>query len=155
MKKNYKEKEKIKLKGTAVITKKRNGQVVSVHRYTNVFCDNGKYSILERMAGDDKGQITYLALGNDTTTPVKTDTKLGNETFRKAVTNRTRSGLIFLASTFLASTEANSTYKEMGLYGDDATVAADSGMLYTHLTIDETKTSAETITIDYSLQVLL
>jgi len=130
------------------------GKVISVNKYENVFCNVGKYSILDRMKGDNKGEITYLALGSNTTTPLATDTTLGTETFRKLITTRTRTGLIFYTSTFLATTEANGTHKEMGLFGDNATGTTDSGTLFTHLTINETKSSGETITIDYDIEAL-
>jgi len=148
-------KEKLKIKGRVTITKRRGNKIISVHKYTNLFCLAGKYSLVDRMSGEsDKGLVTYLALGSDTTTPVATDIALGAETFRKAITERTRTGLILYASTFLISSEANATFREMGLYGDDASGVADSGTLYTHLAINETKTLGETITVDYNLEIL-
>ena len=143
------------MRGTAIITKRRGDKVISIHKYTNLFCLTGKHSILDSMIGEsDKGVVTYLALGSDTTAPVATDIKLGTETFRKAITQRTRTGLIFYSSSFLISTEANGTFREMGLYGDDASGSSDSGTLYTHLAINETKVLGETITVDYNLEIL-
>jgi len=148
-------KEKFNIKGTAIITKRRGDKIISVHKYTNLFCNLGKFSILDRMTGEsDKGVITYLALGSDTTAPVASDIKLGTETFRKILSQRTRTGLILYSSTFLTSSEANTTFREMGLYGDLASAVADSGTLYTHLAINETKVLGETITVDYNLEIL-
>ena len=148
-------KEKFNIKGTATITKRRGKKIISVHKYTNLFCLAGKYSILDRMTGESsKGLVTYLALGSDTTSPLASDVKLGTETFRKAITQRTRTGLIFYSSTFLTSAEANATFREMGLFGDDASSGADSGTMNTHLAINETKVLGETITVDYNIEIL-
>jgi len=143
-----------KLKGIITITKRedKTGKVLSIHKYRNVFCDSGKLSILRALAGDNtKGVITYLALGDSTTAPAKTDVKLGNELYRHGVTLREASGLTFSSSTFIPSTEGNGTYKEMGLFGDDATGTKDSGTLFTHLAINETKSSGESMTVDYDI----
>lgn len=131
---------------------KKVGRIISQNEYViNVFCNSGRTSLLERMAGETKGELTYLALGDDTTIPVTTDVALGNELFRKAIASSSASGLTLSTSTFITSTEGNHTYKEMGLYGDDAGAGADSGTLFTHLTIDETKASGQSVTIDYDI----
>lgn len=131
---------------------KKVGRIINKNEYAiNVFCNSGRTSLLERMAGENKGELTYLALGDNATTPVNTDIALGNELFRKAITSSSASGLTLSTSTFITSTEGNHAYKEMGLYGDDAGAAADSGTLFTHLTINETKSSGQSVTIDYDL----
>ena len=135
---------------------KKVGEIISVNSYSNVFCNAGKYTILERMGGTDAktGIITYLALGSGTTTPANTDTKLETETYRHPTTTGNRTELVVCISTFIPTDEANDTHKEMGLFGDDASDTADSGTLYTHVAIDETKSSGESITINYDLESL-
>lgn len=131
---------------------KKAGRVISQNEYqVNVFCNSGRTSLLERMSGDTKGEVTYLALGDDTGTPAVGDTALGNELYRHGVTSRSVTGLTLYTSTFIPSTEGNHAYKEMGLYGDDAGAGADSGTLFTHLVIDETKSAGQSVTIDYDI----
>ena len=142
-----------KLKGIVTITKRnRTGKILSIHKYENVFCNSGRLSILQALAGDNtKGVITYLALGDDVTAPNAADTVLGNELYRHIVTQREASVLTLATSTFIPSTEGNGTYKEMGFFGDDATGSANSGTMFTHLAIDETKSAGESLTIDYDI----
>ena len=168
------EKEKLfNFKGTVKITKRKMprwtiileklglwklalkfGKIVSIKEYNNLFCNVGRQSILDRMIGLDKGQITYLALGSNTVAPAITDVQLGTETFRKLITTRTRNVLVFESSTYIAIAEAVGTHKEIGLFGDDTSATTNSGTLFTHLSIDETKTNTESITIDYNIEAL-
>ena len=127
------------------------GKIISENQYTNLFIDAGKLSILSRMTGEDKGEITYLALGDGDTTPAGDDTILESELYRKIITDRSASVLTFYSSTFIPSTEGNNSYKEMGLFGDDASAASDSGTMFTHLLVDETKSSGQSLTINYSI----
>ena len=77
---------------------------------------------------------------------------LQTETFRKAVTDREASGLKFYSSTFIATNEGNGTYREVGLFGDDATGSANSGTLFARASINETKVDGESVTIDYDIE---
>jgi len=130
---------------------KKIGDIISVREYKNVFVNSGRQSIMDRFTGANTGEITYLELGNGTATPSVTDTSLGNGLYRKKITSRKREGLKFYSSTFIPSTEGNYTYKEIGLFGDDATSTLGSGTLYTRALINETKTAAESLTIDYDI----
>ena len=134
---------------------KKFSKVVSVDYYENVFCNPGRYSILDRMVGLNEGHLLYLALGNGTTTPSVTDTKLSNETFRKLLTTKTRDGLYAKTSTYLATNEANGDHTEIGLFGgSNATSDKDSGALFTHASINISKASNESLTIDYDIEAL-
>jgi hypothetical protein len=134
---------------------KKFGEVVSVDCYENVFCNPGRYSILDRMAGLNEGHLLYLALGNGTAEPSITDTKLANETFRKLITTKARDGLFVRTSTYLATDEANGTHTEIGLFGgSNATSTKDSGALFTHASINISKASNESLTIDYDIEAL-
>lgn len=165
--KSMKKEKFVKFKGRITITKRKvpfwlslfqrfglfrkAGKIVSIKEYKNIFTTVGKYSLLDRMKGDTKGEITYLALGDGLVAPAVGDTTLGNELFRKLITQRTRTLLVFYTSTFLMTTEGNYTYKEAGLFGDAATATTNSGTLFTRLAIDEVKTSGESLTIDYNI----
>lgn len=128
------------------------GKIVKIKEYkTNVFCNAGKSSLIKRMAGQTKGEVTYLALGDSTTPPAVDDTALGNELFRKAMTQRWANALTLYTKTFITSLEGNYAYKEMGMFGDDATATPDSGTLFTHIAINETKTYGQSATIEYNV----
>ncbi len=129
--------------------------VVSKHEYTNLVCTAGKDTIVSRWCGDTSksGILTYLALGTGTNVPNASDTKLQTEVYRKLITHRTKSGTTCQTSTFIPTNEGNYTYKEVGLYGDDASLTPDSGTLYTHAAVNETKVNGVSLTVDYNLQI--
>jgi len=131
---------------------------VRQYTYKNLFVTAGKVAVAARLSGVDspastKGVITYCAVGTDATAPDAADTDLGTELARKQIAVRDYSSNIASFRTFFNTSEANGALKEAGLFGDDATSAADSGTLYCHTAIDKTKTSAETLTIDWDLTV--
>ena len=129
-------------------------EVVSIKKYSNIIVTTGKQSILDRMKGDSKGEITYVALGSNVAEPAVGDTQLGTEVYRKQITTRTRTGVIFYSSTYIPTGEGNGTHKEIGLFGDDATAVADSGTLFTHAVIDETKAAGISVTVDYNITII-
>ena len=127
------------------------GEIIKIKEYKkNIFTTDGKESLIARMAGGvSNGEVTYLALGSGTTTPIAGDALLETETFRKLLTQRIAGALILTVKLFITSIEGNATYKEMGLFGDAATAVANSGTLFTHLAINETKTYGQSATIEY------
>jgi hypothetical protein len=123
----------------------------------NASCDAGMESLAARMVGAEKGQVTYFAVGTGASTggsaPASTDTALTTELIRKQISVRSSSGDTASFRIFFSTSEANDTLTEIGLFGDDATVTADSGTLFARAAIDKTKTDSETLTIDWSLSV--
>lgn len=123
---------------------------VEVREYVNTVVDDCSKLIASLMKGQAgyKG-VSYWAVGSgagswdnaNPPSPLVADTKLTNETFRKAVTasditfldannlptatvtNRIQVKLIFSES------EANGELREFGLYGGNATATKDSGIM--------------------------
>jgi len=166
--------EKIQLKGKAIFTHrkvpkwaipfeklgfysfiKRVSPIIRQKEYSNLVCTVGKDTIVNRWCGVEtkSGILTYLALGSNTDAPNAADTTLGTEVYRKLLTTRTKNGTTCETSTFIPTGEGNGTHKEVGLFGDDATSAADSGTLYTHAAIDEEKVDGVCVTIDYDIEI--
>jgi len=129
--------------------------IIYQKKYSNVACTIGKETIVNRWCGiiTKSGILTYLALGTGTTAPAIGDTKLETEVFRRLITLRTKDGTTAKTSTYIPTNEGNYTYKEVGLYGDDATDTVDSGTLYTHAAVDEEKTSGVSVTVDYDFEI--
>jgi hypothetical protein len=134
--------------------KKKNVEIVKVH---NVGCSAGMNSLASRMVGAEKGQVTYLAVGTGASTggdaPDVSDTELVTELIRKQISVRSSSGDTASFRVFFNTSEANDTLTEIGLFGDDATVTADSGTLFARAAISKTKTDSETLTIDWELSI--
>jgi hypothetical protein len=129
-------------------------EVTTLH---NTECTAGKNSLALRMVGAEKGQVTYFAVGTGDTSggnaPDASDTALNDELTRKQISVRSATGNTANFRVFFNTSEANGTLTEIGLFGDDASVTADSGTLFARASISKTKTSAETLTIDWSLDV--
>ena len=87
------------------------------------------------MRGAATPQITYVAIGTSTTTPAATDTQLGAEAFRKAVTSAVAGGSNgeVIITLYLAPGDANGiNVQEVGFFGGAATGTANSGTLLAH-----------------------
>jgi hypothetical protein len=131
-------------------TKTKEVEIITLH---NIACDVGKDSLANRLIGATKGEITYFAVGTGTDAPAAGDTTLGTEIYRKQISVRSVSGAIATFRIFFNTSEANDTLKEIGLFGDDATVTADTGTLFARAAVDKTKTSSETLTIDWDVEI--
>lgn len=121
--------------------------------YHNVVCDAGLTMITNNLTDptpDNDMLINYVALGDDNTAVAEGDTTLGNEVYRNAVASRTNSGKVAYVTGYFNQTETDGNYKEAGIFAD-ATGAADSGILVSHVNIDVTKTDTQKLTIDWTL----
>ena len=137
----------------------RTGAILSDHTYRNVVPTVAHAAIAAQLGGVGTypAQITYAAVGTSATAPAAGDTKLGTELYRKAIAGASNVSNVLTVDAFYDETEANDTLNEAGIFGDgsasQATGTADSGILYSHVAISETKTSSETLTITWTLTI--
>ena len=156
-------KERGKLTGEWLFEVRDNeGKLIKATREKNIIPNVGLNAIAAQFGKPlitvDIGDNLYVAVGDDTTTPAAGDTALGNETARKASSDRNDDGGNVAAITVFFNTgEATGTHREFGLFGDgdttSATVAADSGILYSHVSTNVAVTAAENLTVTFSLTV--
>jgi hypothetical protein len=148
----------MKLKNNVKVTSEnvKTGKVEIIETH-NVGCDAGMESLAARMVGAERGQVTYFAVGTGASTggdaPASTDTTLNTELIRKQISVRSSTGDTASFRIFFSTSEANDDLTEIGLFGDDASVTVDSGVLFARAAIDKTKTDSETLTIDWSLSI--
>ena len=107
----------------------------------------------DALCGDvtaDELEIKYLAVGDDDTAPAVTDTTLGNETFRKALTSFNKPAIGQVETVFyIAPAEAVGTIKELGWFaGPLAGAGADSGTLVARVLYSRVKTALESIQVE-------
>lgn len=95
-------------------------------------------------------RINYVALGSNVAAPANGDTTLGTETYRNEVASETNSDNIAYVTGFFTALEVDGTFKEAGLFSD-GTGTVDTGVLFSHVAIDVTKSDTETLTIDWTL----
>ncbi|NPV30489.1 MAG: hypothetical protein HPY58_12745 [Firmicutes bacterium] len=117
----------------------------------NLITDAGLNYIRDLLDGsiNPPTEIRYIALGNSTAPPSASDTKLGNELFRKAVTKQELPGTGRVSSTcYIAPSEANFQIEEIGVFaGPNATDAKDSGVLIARVLWSHLKTELESLQI--------
>lgn len=92
----------------------------------------GKNLLRDAMKGGN-AQVRYMAVGTSTTAPSASDTQLGAEAFRKAVTtyaNGTNPGEIVVSMYIGPGEIVGTTIEEVGIFaGNGASSATNSGVL--------------------------
>ena len=130
------------------------GQIKWEHGYYNLITTACKTMIAARLVGgSDDTDITYGAVGTGAGTPAIGDTTLFTELARKLLAGISSSGTVISATTFFGASDGNGTLTNFGLFGNGATGSADSGTLVNIVTITETKTSSETMTIESKITI--
>jgi len=98
-------------------------------------------------------KANYIALGSNATVVANTDTKLGTETIRSTFTNReSADNIVYLDKYFDAFQVGGNAYKEIGVF-IDGTASVDSGLLLSHINIDEDLASDETIIVNLTISI--
>lgn len=133
----------------SAVCRNADGSIAWQDNRKNLIATVGRAVFAQHLAQDDTytGHITRGALGSSTTAPANSDTQLGAETIRKAPTAYSaNSNKAFITFVFGAS-EAVGTHKEFGTF-IDGTDTANSGVLFSHLSVDWVKTNAQSLTVD-------
>lgn len=151
-------KSNLKPQGTCeiIIRDAKTGRIKSRDVLHNTFCTAGKNAIADALRGTESGSrgiITYCAVGTNTTAPTAADTQLGTELYRKLISVRSWSGNVATFQTFFTTAEANGSLREAGLFGDDASSIPGSGTLFSKLAINRTKTSGDTLTLNWNITI--
>lgn len=90
----------------------------------------------------------YIELGTGITAPANGDTALQTPVYRNAVASRTNAANVAYVTGFFNATETSGTYKEAGVFCD-GTASTGTGVLLSHVAINVTKTTSNTLTIDW------
>ena len=122
----------------------------------NMFVTAGKNAIADALRGtiaNNKGIITYCALGTSAVAPALGNTHLGVEIARKLVSVRSVAANVATFQTFFTTSEGVGALREAGLFGDDASATPDTGTLFCHTAINRTKSSNDTLTISWAVTI--
>ena len=120
----------------------------------NLVTTIGKESIAHGIRGNTaRGFITYCALGTNAIAPALGNIKLGTEIIRKLISVRNTTNNIANFETFFTTAEGNGSLKEAGLFGDDASAVADSGILFCHAAINRVKTINDTLSLVWTIAI--
>jgi hypothetical protein len=125
------------------------GNIIRQEKKHNLVATVGRAVIAQRLANDTTytGTIKYCALGSNTTAPTSGDIQLGTETFRKAPTAYADISNKAYITVLFELAEAVGTHKEFGTF-IDGSATPNSGQLFSHVAVDWTKASDQTLTID-------
>lgn len=129
---------------------------ITIEKYKNVITTLGKTQIAQALRGDvenNRGQITYCAVGTSAVAPAASHTQLTAEIARKLVSVRSNVANQAIFQTFFTVSEANGTLREAGLFGYDASSAPNSGALFSKIAINRVKTSNDTLTFRWTITV--
>lgn len=122
----------------------------------NMVVTTGKNALADRLIGttsNNRGIITYCALGTGSTAPEADNTIMEAEIFRKLISVRSVSGNVATFQTFYTASEVTGALKEAALFGDDASGTADTGTLFCRTLIDRTKTVNDTLTLVWAVTI--
>ncbi len=122
------------------------------------FVDSGELDLTDDIMADTEDYIIYpsgdgiqyLGIGDDDTAPALTDTTLGNETFRKITTARSKpADAQNLHTTYISPAEAVGTIKELAWFaGVTAGAGADTGIMISRALYSREKTALESLQIE-------
>jgi hypothetical protein len=137
----------------------RKAEPKRVHKTHNTTREAFHTEIIEALNGATPDlTVDALALGDSTlaTADVADGSPLGNELFRKGVTDSFTSGTTFTASTFIDSTEANgNSYNEAALVAEQSSndLPVNRFQIDDPANLLDPKESNETVTIDIEISV--
>ena len=134
---------------TATIRDAKTGEVKRVYKHKNLIATVGRSVLAQRLANilTYTGIINYGALGTSITPPANADTQLGAEVYRKTVASNSAVANIATIAFFYNTTETSGSYKEFGTF-IDGTGTPNSGQLFSHVAVDWSKTTSETLTVE-------
>lgn len=149
--------ESIRISGymKATIRDKATGEIKRVYEYKNLNPTIMKSMIANNLVEDvptNSMSVNYVALGSNATAPAAGDTQLGTEVYRNLVASKTQANNVGYFTGFFGDIEVTGTFKEVALFAD-ATAIANSGVLVSKISINVTKSSSETLTIDWTITI--
>lgn len=128
------------------------GNIKDVTEFKNLIVTAGLGMVIDAWRGAVADiEIKDMALGDDNTTPVLTDTVLGNETFRMVFTSQaevTTTSLLSIA--VVAAADAVGLIEEIGWFAGAAAdgIGPDTGILVSRVLYNRTKTNLESLQIE-------
>ena len=147
----------IKVNVKATLRDAKTGQVKRTEFYYNTIASVGLNLIAEFLGNETPTTSAGLSpnfcgVGTGTTTPTVNDTQLQTETKRNLVSSKSSSGNVAYITGFFGSSDVSGTLTEVGLF-INGTSTANSGILLDRTLINITKSTQETLTIDFIITI--
>jgi hypothetical protein len=103
-------------------------------------------------APDNTMLLNKAVLGTGTSTPTTADTQLQTEVYRNNLASKSNVANLAYATAYFNATETTGTYREAGIVVD-GTASANTGVLVSRVAINITKTSSQTLTLEWTLTI--
>ena len=120
--------------------------------YKNTIVNAGKDAILSHIGGlnvnSNPAEITYGAVGTDSTAIVAGDTTLGTELKRNVTIQVSESSQTLTMRVYYSPGTATGTIREFGWFGEAATGSADSGTLFNRVMLNEVIAGTDSLTVE-------
>ena len=143
--------ETIKLKGHVSFDLYDGDGNLKLHREVdNLVVQGGRELIASQLAEEDIGKPSHMAIGEDDTEPVLSDTTLRSEIARVALTSTERTGNTVVYEATFAPTVGTGEIVEAGIFNADSAGVMLNRAIFGVIT----KESADTLTITWSLSIL-
>lgn len=147
---------KIRVNVTGTVRDAKTGKVLRVHKYHNIIPTVGRAAIANALTDSTPSpatiRVNYVALGTGTNTPANADTTLQTESYRNSIASQTNASNIAYLTGFYSATETSGTYREAALF-IEGTASANSGTLLSRVAINITKSTSETLTLDWAITI--
>lgn len=123
------------------------GEVKAIEKTDNLIVDAGLAAIIERLdSSPSTGQPTHMAVGTDGTTEDASDTALGTEIDRNALTSNTASGAVLTMVGDWAAGDGTGALQEAGIFNDPS-----AGTMYARVTFPTiNKGASDTLQITWT-----
>ena len=128
------------------------GEVLRKERIHNLVVTSGR-NLVRDLLNSDTGLsgLTHIAISTSTSAEITTDTGIGTEVHRGAITQKTASAANLNCKYYLPSGSANGyTITKIGLFGNGATTSTGTGAFYAEgLFTGIAKTASVTVTFSW------
>jgi hypothetical protein len=117
---------------------------------------SGHNLLRDGTTGSQNPKITYVALGTSNTAPSASDTKLGAESYRKAVTSTTNGanpGEVLINMYLAPGDDLSDAIQEIGFFGGNATNTPNSGTLLARGLYSHTRPATALESIQFQLDL--
>lgn len=145
---------RISVNVTATIRDATTGRVKRIYKTHNIIPTVGRTAIANSLTHSSPSpaniRVNYVALGTGTNAPANSDTTLQTETYRNSVASQTNASNIAYQTGFFSATETSGTFREAGLFMV-GTASANTGTLLSRVAINITKSTSETLTLDWTI----
>lgn len=150
-------KDEFRVKGMLVATIRdaKTGRVKRRYRYKNLNPTVLFTMIANNLTSPNPTnamRINYAAVGTDSTAPALGNTQLVAEIQRTQIASLSNNGSIAYATGFFNESQGNGTLREAAIFAD-GTSTANSGVLVSRVIINITKTSSESLTLDWTITI--